>query len=604
MRVAEVQIENFRGIRSGRLRFRDHNVLVGINNSGKTTVLEALALLFGRDRLVRTLTEHDFYGSDPQPTDRIRLMATIHGFERQDFLDYPDWFRDGRAVPKWLDPLTGEVHAARNRPTWELACQIGFAARFDRPSLEVETARYFHDDDTVADVFAEETWNAVPISLLREIGFFLVPANRTWDRIISFGSELFRKVVASGTGPPADAVILERDRLRNPSHALEADPNLAALINELNSELSGFFQARPNLNLRLTSTDSDSVLDAVMPHYRHSAEMPGLPARREGSGLISLQGLLLLLHFGKQRAASGEGFWMALEEPELHLPAALQRRLVQRLQALSSQTFVTTHSPMVATMSDPRAVSIIRNSQGNLDSTPLHDAPLSSAAPNSIRKLFQLNRLDTISAIMHDVVLVPEGRIDFDWLRLLARAVDARQVWSLDQDCRLGTHVGLIPTHDGAVVATHQALSRLHPKTACVVDGDQAGLGYINELLALGSPPYIIVRWPDDWTTENVVVWAAEADANSVLSALSTALADPPSDTAELVARLKSTDRSSQGLKGDQIAAEALADALASVEASSNRIRELLNALTDTLLERQVPLFGATDIPAVKVFRP
>jgi putative ATP-dependent endonuclease of OLD family len=42
--------------------------------------LDSLALIFGRDQLVRTLTEHDFYGSNPNASDRIRLFATITGF--------------------------------------------------------------------------------------------------------------------------------------------------------------------------------------------------------------------------------------------------------------------------------------------------------------------------------------------------------------------------------------------------------------------------------------------------------------------------------------------------------------------------------------------
>jgi hypothetical protein len=33
--------------------------------------------------------------------------------------------------------------------------------------------------------------------------------------------------------------------------------------------------------------------------------------------------LLLLFQFGRQRAAAGDGFWMALEEPELHVPPPL-----------------------------------------------------------------------------------------------------------------------------------------------------------------------------------------------------------------------------------------------------------------------------------------
>ena len=56
MLIAELDIKNFRGIRAGRVRFGTFTVIIGANNSGKTTITEALALLFGRDRLVRTLT--------------------------------------------------------------------------------------------------------------------------------------------------------------------------------------------------------------------------------------------------------------------------------------------------------------------------------------------------------------------------------------------------------------------------------------------------------------------------------------------------------------------------------------------------------------------
>jgi putative ATP-dependent endonuclease of the OLD family len=61
MKVAALSIENFRGIKSGKVVFRDHTVLVGPNNTGKTSIIEALVLVLGRDRLVRDLTEHDFY---------------------------------------------------------------------------------------------------------------------------------------------------------------------------------------------------------------------------------------------------------------------------------------------------------------------------------------------------------------------------------------------------------------------------------------------------------------------------------------------------------------------------------------------------------------
>ncbi len=80
MRIAQLWIQNFRGIREARITFGSHTVFIGPNNCGKTTIIEALALLLGRDRMVRTLTEHDFHGSDPAAPDRIKLVATVIGF--------------------------------------------------------------------------------------------------------------------------------------------------------------------------------------------------------------------------------------------------------------------------------------------------------------------------------------------------------------------------------------------------------------------------------------------------------------------------------------------------------------------------------------------
>src|SRR5207248_10154173 len=107
----------------------------------------------------------------------------------------------------------------------------------------------------------------VPRQLVRDVGFFLVPANRTWDRTISFGSELFRRVVSSMGGQPAAAVLQERGRLRGPAQPLETDPGLASIIASVEAELGGIVGKSINLVLRLTATDSDGVLDAVVPHY-------------------------------------------------------------------------------------------------------------------------------------------------------------------------------------------------------------------------------------------------------------------------------------------------------------------------------------------------
>jgi energy-coupling factor transporter ATP-binding protein EcfA2 len=605
LRVADLYIENFRGIKTAKIRFGRHSVLVGPNNCGKTTIIEALALLFGRDRLIRTLTEHDFFGGDPQPADRLRLLATIVDFIPNDEQFHSDWFRENRAVPKWFDEKSGHIHPTRDESTWKLACQVAFCARFDRPTLEVDTLRYFHDDDMATDPFADDsTPTTFPSQLVRDIGFFLVPASRTWDRIISFGSELFKRVVSSIDGKPAESVLVERDRLRVPDKPLEDDPHLENIVKNLNEELSGFFLNEPKLRLRITTTDSEGVLSAVVPHYADSAASPALPAHRQGSGLVSLQGLLLLLQFGRKRAEENQNFWMALEEPELHVPPPLQRRLVRRLQALSSQTFVSTHSPMVAAMSDPETVCVLRSSGGVLSAVPLQPGPLPADTPNSIRSLFQLRRIDTISALMHDVVLIPEGRTDYDWLELLVRAVDVGQGWKSDAESNFGAYIGVVPTQDAAVVNTFEFLSPLHPMVVALVDGDAAGTAYADALANLERPPSAVLRWPDGWMLEDVVGSILSVDESGGIAALA-ALPQPPSSIAELVARLKTNERNVHGLKHDQVAYEVVAAAIAALPECRKRARDILNALTDAALGRQVPMFVADPCsPIIRTFSP
>lgn len=589
MRIALIEIENFRGIRSGKVQFRDHTVLIGPNNSSKTTIVEALALVLGRDRLVRNLTEHDFFGSSPNPADRIRIKATVTGFEPEDFTAHTEWFRDGRAVPYWFDPEGGAVLAEKTNDRQNLACQIVFAAHFNRETLEVETARYFNDGDDV-DVFVEDSHVSVPGKLIRDMGFFLVPASRSWDRMLSFNSELFRRVIRSAGGLPAETIIEERERLRRPAHRLEEDERLGPVVAEVNAEIGQIFGRQTPLRLRLTPTDSAGVLEAVMPHFQTGDRIP-VPAKREGSGLISLQSLFLLLHFGQKRIEDGESFLMALEEPELHLPPAVQRRVLARLQALSTQTIVSTHSPLVAGHCDAASLVVVRNTEGVLEARPLLAQPLGQDATNAMRKLFQINRVETATAVMSEFVLVPEGRFDFDWLTLLQRVADLDN--DSDESCLFGVRVGIVPTSDANVKDTCAKLAKAHPNIVALVDGDADGVRYADSLDEPGAGAVKVVRWCNGWTIEDVVCWIIETDEQRVLARLDQDLSAPPGNRATLQARLKSSDRANHGIKGDGVAYDVVANAILESEACRARTRVLLQALTDVCGGVQTRLFAS-----------
>jgi putative ATP-dependent endonuclease of OLD family len=602
MWIRQLRIENFRGIRNACVDLGERQtVFVGPNGAGKSTVLEALALLFGRDRLVRTLTEHDFFGSNPKAEDRIRLIATITGFSSNIPIDHGQWFSERRGVPKWLHTPSGKLLPQPESENDALTLEIAFCARFDRSELNVETVRYFHDDDSIVDPFDEDVVQAVPLRLLTEIGFFLVPAHRTWDRLVSFNSELFRRILESTGSLEAAEVLAERDRLRGDDHRVDLQGALSELREGINAQLKQLLPGDPGLELRLTGTDADSLLHALVPHYRY-ADSVSLPAARHGSGLLSLQTALLVLQIAERRRKAKQNVIIVVEEPELHMPPGVQAQILHRLRNSSDQLVCTTHSPRVAAVC--AAVDIRVLNAGNDASLPVArmlKTPLPESAKNGVRKLFHENREAFIEAIMHRFVLVPEGRTDAEWLRRFALcAITDQDLGAGTEPLSFGTLFGIAPTHDACIVETVERIKDIRAGVVVLLDGDVAGDEYVKNLLKARRVPEHIIQWPSGWTMEDVVGWVLGKE-ESLVKPIQAELPTAPASVAKIVEWFK-TPTNKGGAKTDFLAYEAVASAVLTSKQARSRCETLLGAFIDLgggkasprLLQRDETLSTAT----------
>jgi putative ATP-dependent endonuclease of OLD family len=579
MWIRRLRIENFRGIKSAEVDLGERQtVLVGSTGAGKSTILEALALLFGRDRLVRTLTEHDFYGSNPAAADRIRLIATITGFSSNVAADHGQWMSDRRGVPKWLQTTTGKLLPEAQSEDDPLCFQIAFCARFDRGDLSVETIRYFHDDDSIIDPFDEEVVQSVPPRLLGEIGFFLIPAYRTWDKLVSFNSELFRRILDGGGALEAAEVLAERDRLRGDEHRVDRQGSLKDLCDGINAELKQLVSGDPGLELRLTGTDSESLLYALIPHYRYGTSV-SLPAGRHGSGLLSLQTALLVLQIAQRRRKGNTNVIIAVEEPELHMPPGVQAQVLHRLRNASNQLVCTTHSPRVAAVCSALDIRVV-NAAATVapPMAPLLKAPLPSSAKNGIRKLFHENRQAFVEAMMHRFVLVPEGRTDAEWLRLLSLcAITDQELGACADLLPFGAVFGVVPTHDACVIETIEKIKDIRGDVVALVDGDTAGNDYTKALLKAPRPPEHVVQWPDGLIMEDVVGWILEAD-NKMATVIQAEMPAAPASIPGIITWIKTATKD-KGAKTDYLAHDAITTAILGSEAAKARTRKVLNAL-------------------------
>ena len=587
MHVTRVRISGFRGIGTADIVLSDRTVLVGPTSAGKSTIIDALSLVLGRERMVRDLTEHDFFGSTPAEATRLKIIATISGFQPDDPAHHPNWFKDRRGIPKWWSLSRHSTQAARDTEHTALAVEIAFAARFATEELRVDHRRYFHDSDDDIDPFAgDEGANPVPSSLLGEIGYYVVPAHRTRERIFSFGSDIFRRLIVSENAIPSNELLSERDRLRSPEAKIEQSGGMKAIVERINAEFSRLLPSKPSFELRVTSTDSESLLNSLVPHYRYQSDA-ALPAQRHGSGLVSLQTLILLLEFGRSRRESGSNFILAIEEPELHLPPGMQRRVVHRARRAATQTIITTHSPRVAAFYDASELLVLEKHQGRLTASSLLDKPLDHTASNAMRKLLTDSRTQVVEALLHDFIAVPEGRFDFEVLRLLVDAFELGETADLPDAADFGALVGIIPTHDAAIVDTLILIGRVRSDVFAIVDGDAAGDEYVKTLLKLQSPPPLIVQWSDGMDIEDVLAWVAAPVIGDKLEDLVSAMPETDYEigTAEdfIAALHRKTNEKPAGFKNNLLAYETIVSSIRTEPRSMLRLREFFTALVSAV---------------------
>ena len=140
MRICQLELKGFRGINRGTVVFPEHSVLLGPNNVGKTTITDALAILFGRERMSRPICDWDFFGGSPRPESRFNIIATLTDFPSNDPVSVPNWFvGESGGVPVWWNDVERSISFDTDAPEGTfLAVQLAIMGRYDDEGCEFE----------------------------------------------------------------------------------------------------------------------------------------------------------------------------------------------------------------------------------------------------------------------------------------------------------------------------------------------------------------------------------------------------------------------------------------------------------------------------------
>ncbi|WP_395444913.1 ATP-dependent nuclease [Caulobacter sp. UC70_42] len=348
MKVTSVAIENFRGIRSAKIYLPDHAVLTGDNNTGKSTVLEAIDLALGPDRLSRRppVDEHDFYqglylstsgadlaeGEELPEAPKIVIEVTISDLSPEQEA------RFGESV-EWLDISTGNFYEAP-QPTGvdaaniKSAIRVTFVGAYDPDEDDFTGNTYFSRSLSEADT-------PVPFSKKdkQHCGFLFLRSIRTGSRALSLehGSLLdiilrlkeIRPQMWEGTIGTLAAFDVASDPTIGISGVLDS------IDKSLKKYVPREWGVKPHLKVStLTREHLRKVVTAFIAtgNGDHAA-----PFFRQGTGTINMLVLAML----SQIAEDKQNVIFAMEEVETAIPPYAQKRIVHELRKLASQSLLT-----------------------------------------------------------------------------------------------------------------------------------------------------------------------------------------------------------------------------------------------------------------------
>lgn len=373
MQVTKLEIKNFRGIQTADISLTKHSVILGDNNTGKTTILEALDLVLGPDRLSRgtVIDEHDFYlgkylpiipienpvnpndGTEvveapPAPpipastvvdsSPKIVITTTVTDLSEDQIARFGNYIEFWNSSTKeiYSDPVPEGTDAANISS----AVRVTFVGEYDE-----------EEDDFIGSTYFTRTLidDATPVQFTKKdkqfCGFLYLRSVRTGTRALSLekGSLLDIILRLKEVRPRMWEETISK--LNAIEVASNPDLGISEVLESINIALKKYvpkeWGVEPHLKVsNLTRENLRKVITAFIAtgESEHAA-----PYYRQGTGTINMLVLAML----SQIAEGKQNVIFAMEEPETAIPPYAQKRIIHEVKSLSTQSIFTSHSPYV-----------------------------------------------------------------------------------------------------------------------------------------------------------------------------------------------------------------------------------------------------------------
>ena len=339
MQIKKIHIENFRSIVDLQLSLEDTTVLIGGNNSGKSSILEAVRIALTRRWGQRGsgFTENDIHisgpNSDPRTAPAPRVLILF----------------EERSVGEWPDDMVADLERLITLADDDRS-RISMAVKYywDADEKKFKTEWEFLNDNSIPLTRRSRSINLS--KLYNYVLFYWIGALRDADNEFTARSRHWGGLLKTMNVP----LELEQEIMQTlddlDAKLLASDPNfthITEIIGRATEVAAG--NSPGSAKLRMLPLDLWDLLARAGIILQNEEFLPWLPLDHHGQGLQSLAVIFLLqaayAHMSLEEFDEGTEPMFCIEEPEAHLHPQAARTLWQRISELPGQKVVTTHSP-------------------------------------------------------------------------------------------------------------------------------------------------------------------------------------------------------------------------------------------------------------------